>query len=119
LIPEKLKQKYPDETTPRPQTMSIQTMATRTHNPYEKRKSSRKSIWKLAMEQTSDKVDRDISLYSKICTCGSQNVTVNGNVSSGYSHIAKAETWGFKDRSEEVIERLMCSSCGKTWNNEE
>lgn len=91
-------------------------------NPYEKRKSSRKSIWKLAMENPTD-LERETKAAPAMqscttCSCGSTDVHANGNLTSR-NDVQKAETWGFKDRSDEVVMRYLCGSCGKTWNEEE
>ena len=93
-----------------------------TGNPYEKRRSSRKSIWKLAMENPTD-LERETKAApamqsSTACSCGSTDVHANGNLTSR-NDVQKAETWGFKDRSDEVVMRYLCGSCGKTWNEEE
>ena len=94
-------------------------------NPYEKRRSSRKSIWKLAMENPTDLLERERSVQASAiqsfttCSCGSRNVQTTGNFTSRTSDVQKAETWGFKDRSDEVVVRYLCGKCGRTWNEEE
>jgi hypothetical protein len=92
-------------------------------NPYQKRKPSRKSIWKLAMEKPTQE-ERNakavvIEDSSVTCSCGSNSVITHGNVTSRNNDSHKAETWGFKDRSDEVIVRYQCNKCGKTWNEED
>ncbi len=52
------------------------------------------------------------------CSCGSTDVHADGNF-TGRNDVQKAETWGFKDRSDEVVMRFLCGTCGKTWNVEE
>jgi hypothetical protein len=92
-------------------------------NPYEKRKSQRTSIWKLAMEKPTD-AERETTAAPSMpscttCSCGSMAVHVSGNVTRLNNDIKKAETWGFKDRSDEVVVRYKCGKCGKKWNGEE
>ena len=51
-------------------------------------------------------------------TCGSTNIEVNGNITSRNNDVMKGEVWGMKERSEVVVERCRCLSCGKMWNEE-
>ena len=92
-------------------------------NPFEKRRSSRKSIWKLAMENPTDLKGETNSPPEMpsftTCSCGSRDVQISGNFTSNTNNVQKAETWGFKDRSDEVVVRYLCGKCGRTWNEEE
>jgi hypothetical protein len=55
---------------------------------------------------------------TKICKCGSKDVNIEGRVNSRNNDMTKGAVWGMKDRSELVIERLHCQTCGRTWNEE-
>lgn len=100
-----------------------------------RRQPTRKSIWNVMLDDDDkDNVDdrkpapvsstinhaaAEESNY-KVCTCGSQRVeTVSSNASNRNQDMAKAETWGNKDRGGEIITRYRCNACGKTWNEEE
>lgn len=96
-------------------------------NPYKKRKASRQSIWKLAAKPPEEESENNIGKHSSTteifshgyaCSCGATDVQTYGNITSRNNDVAKAETWGFKDRSDDVIVRCRCNSCGKTWNEE-
>ena len=106
------------------QHVALLQAASSSENPYQKRKPSRKSIWKLAMEKPTQ-LERDTTATaimpssSVTCSCGSTDVKCHGNVTSRNNDVQKAETWGFKDRSDEIITRHQCYKCGKTWNEEE
>lgn len=92
-------------------------------NPYEKRKSQRTSIWKLAMEKPTDAEhatrEAPVALSGTTCSCGSTDIHLSGNITRLNNDVQKAETWGFKDRSDEVVVRYTCGKCGKNWNGEE
>jgi len=101
----------------------------------QRRKPTRKSIWNVMLEDDNDddRKPSPVNLPSltdsinntgtdndKICTCGSHQVEVlSSNASNRNQDMAKAETWGNKDRGGEIITRYRCTSCGKTWNEEE
>lgn len=92
-------------------------------NPYQKRKPSRKSIWKQAMEKPSEletaAVREVASVPSAACSCGSTDSQRTGNISSRNASVNKADIWGSKDRSDEIVVRYQCNQCGKTWNEDE
>ena len=99
---------------------------------YKRRKSSRQSIWNLAMDPATDKAiekaKNDNTLTTATvaedatnvppCTCGSIDVVSFGNITSRNQDMRKGETWGMKDRSDDVVSRYRCNQCGKTWNEE-
>jgi len=96
-------------------------------NPYKKRKASRQSIWKLAAKPPEKEIEkkgekqsatREIFSLGYECSCGATDVHSFGNITSRNNDVAKAETWGFKDRADEVVVRCRCNVCGKTWNDE-
>jgi hypothetical protein len=60
---------------------------------------------------------RDMELAPS-CSCGSSNVRSMGNTTSRNQDLKKGETWGMKDRGEEVMFRYQCNGCGKMWNEE-
>jgi hypothetical protein len=51
------------------------------------------------------------------CTCGSQQVQIVSSNSNRNQDMSKAETWGSKDRHDEIVSRYLCAQCGKTWND--
>eukprot|EP00591_Stephanopyxis_turris_P006245 CAMPEP_0195526458 /NCGR_PEP_ID=MMETSP0794_2-20130614/27529_1 /TAXON_ID=515487 /ORGANISM="Stephanopyxis turris, Strain CCMP 815" /LENGTH=316 /DNA_ID=CAMNT_0040657143 /DNA_START=29 /DNA_END=979 /DNA_ORIENTATION=+ len=51
------------------------------------------------------------------CSCGSNEVESDGNITGRNNDMAKGETWGNKDRSD-VMMKCRCLKCGKTWNEE-
>lgn len=53
------------------------------------------------------------------CTCGSKKVECLMTNTSRNQEMAKGETWGMKDRGDEVVTRYRCNDCGKIWNEEE
>jgi hypothetical protein len=107
----------------------------------QRRKSSRKSIWNVVMDEDEKQKDgahsqqkQDSSLldssspsqmqdmsrsHGVVCSCSSHDVEIVGSSTSRNQDMAKGETWGNKDRSDEVITRYRCDGCGKTWNEEE
>lgn len=94
-------------------------------NVYKRRKSSRKSIWNLAMDSSTNATDAQegeeaarIMEQAPACSCGSQNVRAFGNITSRNQDLRKGETWGMKDRGDDVVSRYQCNDCGKTWNEE-
>ena len=101
--------------------------STQSTSTYARRKPARKPIWNLAMEPVTDR-ERAATVASTgqlqlgpaamICSCGSSDVTQTGNITNRNNDMMKAETWGFKDRSE-VVHRYRCNKCGKTWNEED
>lgn len=92
-----------------------------------RRSSSRKSIWNLALDPKSiaaaGKESKNETVkshdYLPTCSCGSKDVESFGNITSRNQDLKKGETWGMKDRGDEVVARYRCNECGKTWNEEE
>ena len=58
--------------------------------------------------------DHDVSCKS----CASPHVRMVGSNASRNHDLTKGETWGSKDRAEEVFHRYECQKCGLTWNEE-
>ena len=97
---------------------------------YKRRKTSKQSIWNLAMDPATEKALQDAKMSGKAatstattlsvppCTCGSTNVEPFGNITSRNQDLRKGEIWGGKDRSDDVVTRYRCNQCGKTWNEE-
>ena len=103
-------------------------------NLFQRRKASRKSIWNLAMEEPSPKEKRarhDLSIsgrnsllllgdaHNTSCSCGSKNVRNIGNTTSRNQDMRKGETWGMKDRGDDVVTKYQCNDCGKMWQEAE
>ena len=96
-----------------------------TGNVYQRRKSSKQSIWNLAMDPTTKAIDANeddettkLMGHAPPCTCGSKDVRSFGTITSRNQDLKKGETWGMKDRGSEVVSRYQCSECGKMWNEE-
>ena len=117
-------------------------------NPYKRRRPNRSSIWNLALEggnnatasgsgssaadprPTSSSTESERGVQSSWeaierslrptvrCTCGSEDVSNDLNITGRGNDMPKGETWGSKDRSDVVV-RYRCGRCGKTWNEEE
>lgn len=92
---------------------------------YQRRKSSKKSIWNLAMDPNTKDVDAKegeeaarLMEDTPACSCGSKNVRAFGTITSRNQDLKKGETWGMKDRGSEVVSRYQCNECGKMWNEE-
>jgi len=100
-----------------------------------RRKGSRKSIWNVIIDQDekraqgkSEESPQDISSLAQDpspyshgvhCSCGSHKVEVVGSSANRSGDMRKGETWGSKDRADEVVTRYRCNGCGKTFNEEE
>ena len=109
-----------------PAVSAAPTTSTTNTNIYQRRKSSKKSIWNLAMDLNTQSMDptEGEKAAQKMevlpsCSCGSQNVSAMGNITSRNQDVKKGETWGMKDRGSEVVSRYQCNTCGKMWNEEE
>jgi hypothetical protein len=96
-----------------------------TGNVYQRRKSSKKSIWNLAMDPNTKAVDAKdeaeaaiLMEHAPACSCGSNDVRAFGSITSRNQDLKKGETWGMKDRGSEVVSRYQCNECGKMWNEE-
>ena len=110
---------------------SSSSSATKKPDISRRRKSSRKSIWNVVMEQQhndgsrkvapiDDSSSRAAQQHGMECSCGSSNVELlESHTSRRNQEMAKQETWGSKDRNDEVMVRYRCLTCGKTWNEEE
>jgi hypothetical protein len=77
---------------------------------------------KISLELLEKEMTRDITsegyASTKICKCGSKDVNIEGRVNSRNNDMTKGAVWGMKDRSELVVERCYCQTCGRTWNEE-
>jgi hypothetical protein len=91
---------------------------------HQRRKPIRKSIWNLAMDPNAAKaIEESTATVSQehvpACSCGSKDVSNFGTVTSRNQDMSKGETWGMKDRGDDVVSRFQCNKCGKMWNEEE
>ena len=106
-------------------TRAAESNRSAANNVYQRRKSSKKSIWNLAMDPSTESVDaREGEEAARImerappCSCGSRNIRALGNITSRNQDLKKGETWGMKDRGGDVVSRYQCNDCGKMWNEE-
>jgi len=97
-----------------------------------RRKSSRKSIWSMVRDEATSnshadakktseavsKMDQEPLAFTTCKSCGSGQVISIGTNTSRNQDLKKGETWGMKDRGDEVFTRLQCQSCGLVWNEE-
>ena len=67
-------------------------------------------------ENSVESTDHDNVTDQIPCTCGSHQVQIVSSNSNMNQNMSKAETWGSKDRHDEIVTRYICASCGKTWN---
>lgn len=110
------------------------TTTTKSKDITKRRKTTRKSVWNVVMDEDANKPPaKDVSYSSSqqpalpdpsrnhgvVCTCGSHDVEMLGSNTSRSQDAAKAETWGNKDRADEIVTRYRCGKCGMTWNEEE
>ena len=82
----------------------------------EKKASKKKMRFEDIEKEMISNITAGSTASSKTCTCGSTNVTIEGNVSIRSNGI-KGAIWGSKDRAE-TFERCHCQTCGRTWNDE-
>jgi hypothetical protein len=91
----------------------------------QRRKSTRTSVWHVMSndDRKPSAVTRATATtitYPDVadhitCTCGSHQVqTVSSNLNKSQD-MSKAETWGNKDRQNEIVTRYICTACGKAW----
>lgn len=99
-----------------------------------RRQPSRKSVWDAVIRDSKDTPAKkrsknnntasilnniyhevDVSVTGVKCSCGSKNVSSAGNITSRNQDLTKGETWGMKDRSDDIILRYRCNQCGKLW----
>jgi hypothetical protein len=98
----------------------------------QKRKPNRTIIWNQLSASSQDNKTRyekkkaptaevlEVVEDNPICSsCHSHNVQQLGNLTSRNGDMAKGETWGSKDRGDEVLGRYQCQTCGKVWNESE
>ena len=126
--------------SPRKRTLPVSDIAvTQPSNPYHRKQKPPINVWnqvldasdgndnskkksKTKWEDMEKEMTRDITsgsnASSKLCTCGSKDVEIEGTVTSRNNDMMKGEVWGMKDRAEMIVERLHCLACGKTWNEE-
>jgi hypothetical protein len=81
-------------------------------------KKKSKTKWEDMEKEMTRDITSGSNASSKLCTCGSKDVEIEGTVTSRNNDMMKGEVWGMKDRAEMVVERLHCLACGKTWNEE-
>lgn len=100
-----------------------------------KRKPTRTNIWNQVSQdnnnnmnttnntsttKTNLSMDNVIVDSNPTCSsCHSNNVIQMGNWTSRNGDMAKGETWGSKDRGDDVLGRYQCQKCGKVWNEAE
>ena len=97
-----------------------------------KRKPDRTIIWNQVSSSSSAAAANDNSTINNApieatpeesnptcSSCHSRNVMQIGNLTSRNGDMAKAETWGSKDRGDEVLGHYQCQDCGKVWNESE
>ena len=104
----------------------------------QRRKPTRTNVWNMITEDDrkqaastitnasnhKTKLSNDILLHENAstgitCTCGSTTVEVLSSNTNKSQDMTKAETWGNKDRHDEIINRSFCHHCGKSWNDVE
>jgi hypothetical protein len=126
-LPERLLQTQHEQARLQREQVARMTAATAV-NPYERRKSSRQSIWNLAMKEPTKEEAAQLATHryandnvnsGVTCFCGSNNVSTSGNVTSRGGDMAKGETWGSKDRGDSLVSRYQCESCGRMWTEED
>lgn len=124
------------------QLSSSITASVATKTDMTKRRKSSGSIWKMIRDDpepeqqsiTATVLDKNGTVTTQyhsssaelldssshiICgTCGSHNVIVLGSTSNRNQDLTKGETWGMKDRENEIFTRFQCQSCGRIWNEE-
>jgi len=83
-----------------------------------KKKKKTKEKWEVLEKEMTRDITSEGYASTKICKCGSKDVNIEGRVNSRNNDMTKGAVWGVKDRSELVIERLHCQTCGRTWNEE-
>jgi hypothetical protein len=94
-----------------------------------RRAPSRTSVWQVlsnddrkpaALHALSknimDSIADDILTDQITCACGNRQVQIVSSNSNRNQDMSKAETWGNKDRHDEIVSRYACARCGKTWN---
>lgn len=116
------------ELTKRMKKSAAQSEDSRKASLSQRRRPSRKSIWNVVMEGDRERKTKDVPSTADavvdsnpngiVCSCGSSNVEPLSTNSSRNQDMAKGETWGNKDREDEVVTRYQCLACGKVWNEE-
>mmetsp|Transcript_13244 Transcript_13244/g.18755 ORF Transcript_13244/g.18755 Transcript_13244/m.18755 type:complete len:290 (+) Transcript_13244:272-1141(+) len=125
-LPERLRRNQEQQQRIQAQQVARTQESNSTGNPYKRRKPSKMSIWNMAMNKevrtTAAAVSGKASVTTEAdvtCSCGSKNVSEFGNITGRHTDMTKGETWGNKERSDALVTRYQCSSCGKIWNVEE
>jgi hypothetical protein len=97
----------------------------------QRRKPTRTNVWNIishedrthAATTSSSSSSNDPTTIldaSVVCSCGSStSVEVLSSNTNKSQDMTKAETWGNKDRHDEIINRYLCHHCGKSWNDVE
>ena len=111
--------------------------STKTTDVTQRRKPSRANVWTVISQEdrkqaattmtvrpTTESTDNEVVVpqydTSVVCTCGSTaTVEVLSSNTNKSQDMTKAETWGNKDRHDEIINRYLCHHCGKSWNDVE
>lgn len=83
-----------------------------------KKKITTKEKWEVLEKEMIRDITSEGYASTKNCKCGSKDINIEGRVNSRNNDMTKGAVWGMKDRSELVIERLQCQTCGRTWNEE-
>lgn len=99
----------------------------RASNLTQKRKPNRTNIWNQVASSSQDTRTNEITESVAVMeeanptcsSCHSHNVLQIGNLTSRNGDMAKGETWGSKDRGDEVLGRYQCQDCGRVWNESE
>lgn len=94
-----------------------------------RRESSRKSIWNVVLDDKKvpakdiTSVAMSINDFAEVvsiqCSCGSDDVAKIGTSANRNHDMRKGETWGNKDRGDEILSKYQCLKCGKAWTEEE
>lgn len=82
------------------------------------KKNKSKEKWEVLEKEMTRDITSEGFASTKICKCGSKDVNIEGRVNSRNNDMTKGAVWGMKDRSELVVERCHCQTCGRTWNEE-
>lgn len=91
----------------------------------QKRKPNRTNIWNQVAQNNNSSNSSNthapvIQESNPTCSsCHSPNVVQIGNMTSRNGDMAKGETWGSKDRGDDVLGRYQCQACGRVWNEAE
>lgn len=131
-IPERLKQVQQQQAHQQQELIArmSQSSIPTERNLTKRREPSRASVWQVlsnndrkpeslpTLEKSKmELIADDMPTDHIACTCGSQQVQVISSSSNRNQNMSKAETWGSKDRHDEIVSRYLCAQCGKTWSD--